>query len=398
MRFWLAFACALGGACAGTSDRAREDVTADASPAFVWALPDYVQPPPVPDENPLTQAKIALGRKLFHDPQLSYGGEHACARCHDPELAFSVAEPVHRGATGHETPRNAQGLANVAYAAYLTWSNLTFAGLEQQILNPLFGDNPVEMGAGMVQGDANHYSPRRLHEALAREPEYRKLFAEAFPHAGGEYDWDDAIAALASFNRSLISFSAPFDAFLRGDAQALTALQERGRMLFFSDRLRCGECHAGPLLSLAFPTDGSRPTHEEAFRNTGRYNIEAGAVVYFTGEQTRYPEPSIGIGEFSQSPDDDGKFRIPSLRNVALTAPYMHDGALATLDEVLDHYARGGTETPSGPRRGDGRDHPNKDPRINGFELSSEERAALLAFLEALTDQTFVERESEHAR
>jgi len=112
-------------------------------------------------------------------------------------------------------------------------------------------------------------------------------------------------------------------------------------------------------------------------------------VVYLSGARTRYPAPSIGIGEFTQSADDDGKFRIPSLRNVAVTAPYMHDGSLPSLDAVLDHYARGGTLTTEGPNAGDGAGHPAKDARVSGFALGADERSDLLAFLAALTDPAF---------
>lgn len=121
--------------------------------------------------------------------------------------------------------------------------------------------------------------------------------------------------------------------------------------------------------------------------------MERGAVAYLSGERSRYPQPNIGIGEFTQDSGDDGKFRIPSLRNVAVTAPYMHDGSFATLAAVLDHYARGGTLTAEGPWRGDGRAHPAKDPAITGFELSVAERSDVISFLEALTDRSSYERQ-----
>lgn len=202
--------------------------------------------------------------------------------------------------------------------------------------------------------------------------------------------WDQAIEAMAAFQRTLLSFDSAYDAFLRGEPDALSPEEERGRKLFFSDALQCGTCHAGPLLSLAFPADGSRPSRAEAFRNTGLYNLEEGAVSYLDGSRTRYPAPNIGIAEFSQDSADDGKFRIPSLRNVAVTPPYMHDGSRSDLDAVIDHYARGGSLTEAGPLRGDGAKHPSKDPRIAGFGLDEAERRALLSFLRALTDARFL--------
>jgi cytochrome c peroxidase len=265
--------------------------------------------------------------------------------------------------------------------------------LEQQMLAPLFGDNPVELGAGAVRRGDNHDSTARVEQLIRDDDRYAHLFEAAFPDVdqAERATWEHAIAAIACFKRTLLSFGSPYDAYLRAEPDALDPAQERGRQLFFSARVRCGECHAGPLLSLAFPVDGTRPTREQAFRNTGLYNLEQGAVAYLNGDRTRYPLPNVGIAEFSQATEDDGKFRIPSLRNVALTAPYMHDGSVETLSDVLTHYARGGSLTEHGPLRGDGRDHPAKDPLVSGFELRDNELADLLAFLEALSDPQFIE-------
>jgi cytochrome c peroxidase len=259
------------------------------------------------------------------------------------------------------------------------------------MLAPLFGDNPVELGAGAVPGDDDHYSTARLRKLVEDDERVANAFEEAYPESAADgVTWEQAIAAIACFERSMLSFGSAYDGYLRGERDALDAAQSRGRALFFSERLRCGHCHAGPLLSLAFPVDGSRPTRAEVFRNTGLYNLEQGAVAYLSGERTRYPAPSIGIAEFSQDSADDGKFRIPSLRNVAQTGPYMHDGSIETLAQVLDHYARGGSLTEEGPLRGDGAKHPAKDPLISGFELSDDERSDLLAFFEALSDPAFL--------
>lgn len=382
--------CAGDPKCCDHAEPCRSFGHASVEP--VSALPSYVHAAPEPDDNPTTPEKVALGRLLFHERRLSSGGQLSCASCHEQASAFAVPEATSLGAADEPTARNAQSLANVAYASYLTWSNLTFLTLEQQMFAPLFGDNPVELGAGAVRGDDNHYSTARLEQLVQEDIRYAHAFEAAFPEAdeSERTTWQHAVAAITCFERSLLSFGSPYDAYLRGEPNALDAAQERGRALFFSERLHCGDCHAGPLLSLAFPVDGTRPTRAEAFRNTGLYDLEHGAVAYLSGERSRYPVPNIGIAEFSQDVADDGKFRIPSLRNVALTAPYMHDGAFESLAEVLDHYARGGTLTADGPLRGDGRNHPAKDALVSGFELRGSERGDLLEFLEALSDPTLI--------
>lgn len=363
---------------------------------YRWTLPEYAEPPPIPEDNPMTTAKVDLGRRLFYEGRFSLDGELSCASCHDPQYAFAVPETTHRGADGETTPRNAPGLANIAYATYLTWGNLTLLTLEQQAIVPLFNDTPIEMGVGFVPGSNNHFDPSRLEETVRSEPAYQDLFAAAFPElpADRRVSWETVIAALASFQRSLVSFGSAYDRYLAGEPGALSPAQEQGRQLFFSERLKCGACHRGPLLSLAFPTDGSRPPRSQVFRNNGLYRLDTPSSGYLGGAPSYYPQPNMGIGEFTQDPADDGRHRIPSLRNVALTAPYMHDGSLSDLQAVVDHYARGGTYTPTGPNAGDGREHPAKDPLIAGFDLTSAERAALVDFMHALTDSGFVEREA----
>ena len=305
-------------------------------------------------------------------------------------------DATHEGALGGRTARNAPALANLAWAPLLDWGNPTADSLEQQMLTPLFGDSPVEIGAGFVEGSADHYDPQRLLELVQSDPEYADAFAIVFADqpANERVSWDNLIAAVASFERSLVSLDAPFDRWLAGDPDALSEAELRGLELFRSSRLGCSECHAGPLQSLAFVTDGQPVDETDSFRNTGLYDLEQGPVVYWGGARTRYPDSGQGLGEFTQDPSDDGKHRIPSLRNVAVTGPYMHDGSIPTLEGVLDHYARGGRLIAEGPHAGDGRDNPNKDPLVRGFELSDAERRDLIAFLGSLTDETFMDRES----
>ncbi|MBJ95077.1 MAG: di-heme enzyme [Rickettsiales bacterium] len=343
----------------------------------------------------MTIEAVELGRALFFEPSFSLNGQLACSSCHEPELAFSVNEAVHQGATGDRTSRNAPSLANLAWASFLNWGNLTTDDLEQQILNPLFGDTPVEMGAGFIQGSDNHYDTARLISVVNSSPELSQGFITAFPtdEPDERLSWDRFIDAVSSFQRSLVSLQSPWDRWLTGDSSALSLSQQRGLMLFESERLACSECHAGPFLSLAFSATGAELSVNEIFRNTGLYNIEGGPQSYWGGARSRYPAPNMGIGEFTQRVEDDGKHRIPSLRNVTMTAPYMHDGSAENLEEVLDHYQRGGRIIEQGPYAGDGSLNPYKDPLISGFELTTSERAELLDFLSALTDPSFLQGE-----
>lgn len=347
----------------------------------------------------MTVEAVELGRQLFFEPGFSLNGEISCASCHDPALAFVVNEAVHQGATDQLTSRNSLSLANVAWARFLNWGNLTTDSLEQQILTPLFGDNPIELGAGFVEDSDNHYDTTRLLAVVAASEGLSTGFDAAFPSwpATERVVWARFIDAVSSFQRSLVSLQSPWDQWLSGDTSALSEAAQRGLLLFESERLACSECHAGPFLSLAFPASGEQVAVQDVFRNTGLYNIEGGPQTYWGGASSLYPESNMGIGEFTQEFSDDGKHRIPSLRNVSVTAPYMHDGSVDTLDAVLDHYQRGGRLIEEGVDAGDGALNPNKDPLVGGFELSEDERDDLLAFLASLTDPAFLTSNGEPA-
>lgn len=337
---------------------------------YAWSLPADVSPPPVPADNAMGRDKVELGRRLFFDRRLSSSGTVSCATCHEPEHAFTVPEAVHEGETGEATPRNAPSLLYVGYASYLTWGNLTLRTLEQQMLAPLFGDNPVEMGAGMGM--------RTIVDRLTRDETLQAGFAAAFAGLAPEdVGWPEIIDAIAAYQRGLAPFQSPWDAHLAGDASALTPAARRGATLFASERLGCAQCHAGRLLSLAFPTDGTVASPQRAFASTGLYHEPGGPAVYLDGSSSGYPHPNQGLAEFTQDPDDDGKHRIPSLRNVARTAPYMHDGSVSTLREVLELYSRGGRT-----------DHPGRDPRLRTFALDEREVQDLLSFFASLSDRT----------
>ncbi len=207
------------------------------------------------------------------------------------------------------------------------------------------------------------------------------MFRVAFPESAGEITLSTITRALAAFERTLISLDSPYDRYrYGGQPDAISPAAKRGEALFFGERLECYHCHGGfnftdnvQHAGLAFP--------EVGFHNNGLYNVDG---------RGGYPPDNPGIGELTGDPDDEGKFRTPSLRNVALTAPYMHDGSLASLQDVIDHYVAGGRTIHQGRYRGTGSTSPYKSPLIVGFELSDGERNDLVAFLESLTDSGFV--------
>ena len=230
------------------------------------------------------------------------------------------------------------------------------------MLLPLFGDQPVEMGA------AGHEQ-----EILARirdDAAYRELFTRAFPGIREQVTFDNVAKALSSFVRTLVSFDAPFDRYAYfGEDAALTQAQLRGMNLFMSERLECAHCHAGFNFS-QFVTHESAAIVERAFHVTGLYpHSEA----YISGAD-------YGLFAVTGEVGDRDRFKAPTLRNIERSAPYMHDGSLATLGDVIDFYAAGGRVLTDGQRPGDGRSHPGKNPFIKGFTLTAQERQDLLDF------------------
>jgi cytochrome c peroxidase len=278
-------------------------------------------------------------------------------------------------------------LANVAYFPTLTWGNPQIESLEVQALIPIFGEHPVEMGMAGKE--------TLLFERLKSDPIYRKLFTEAFPPQrkmfsrtppdqlrvtdAELFSLSTVTKALAAFERTLLSFNSPYDRYkykYGGDKDAISASAKRGEALFFSEKMECYHCHGSFTFSdnikhvrLAFP--------EKGFHNTGLYNEDGKGA---------YPSGHTGIAEFTGRDDDMGKFRTPSLRNVALTAPYMHDGSIATLEEVIrTHYARQGRAVHLGKKP-----NPLRSPFIVGFMATDEEVKDLVEFLKSLTDESFV--------
>jgi cytochrome c peroxidase len=334
---------------------------------FEWHLPKWAPVPPVPPDNPMTIAKVTLGRYLFYDVRLSGNQTQSCASCHRQELAFTDGQPRAIGSTGGLHPRSTMSLVNVAYAEVLTWSNPTLTRLEDQALVPMFGDQPIELG--LRAPDTG------LLAAVRGADPYPRLFSRAYPDDGDPVTVANIVRALASFERSIVSARSPYDRFhFDGEAHVLSAAAQRGEALFFSRSVRCFRCHSGFTFAETTEPEGGR---RGAFHNTGLYNL--------TGLLS-YPAPNTGIYQVTHDPLDVGRFKAPTLRNIAITAPYMHDGSIATLDEVLDHYAAGGRTIPAGLNRGVGRDNPNKSPIIQGFSLTGAQRSDLLDFLLSLTD------------
>jgi len=340
---------------------------------WVWSLPAGFPEPHVPADNPMSAAKVELGRHLFYDERLSDNQTMACASCHEQARAFTDGKATGEGSTGHPLPRGSMSLANVGYLSIYTWANPKLGDLEAQALVPLFADFPLELGA---QQDT-----AKILRRFADDAEYQALFAEAFPDDEDPFTIERVVQAIGSFERTLISGDAPYDRYVQtGDESAMSPAARRGMVLFFSERAECYHCHAGPNFSTSFrsaTTEAGPPD----FQNNGLYNLDPSGG---------YPPGNGGLFEFSGDPRDQGKFRVPTLRNIALTAPYMHDGSLATLAEVVDHYAAGGRVIDAGPLAGDGRQNPNKSTLVRPFEVTPEERAELVAFLESLTDEGFV--------
>lgn len=330
--------------------------------------------PPVetPADNRLTEAKVVLGRWLFYDRRLSFNNTVSCADCHRQQEGFADPRRFSVGATGEETRRNAMTLTNVAYNGRYMWANPAVKTLETQMMIPLLGEHPVEMGLskdedGVIGG-------------LRADRRYGPLFVAAFPGDDDPVRLVNAVKAISSFVRTLVSFNSPFDRFLVGDRDAISVDAQRGFALFRSERLGCVKCHEGHNFRM---TPGHRTTRSDdsvAYHNTGLYNLEGGA----------YPSRDRGLIDVSGDPADMGRFKAPTLRNIAVTAPYMHDGSIGTLDEVLDHYARGGRLVSTGPEAGDGRLNPGKSRFITGFAITPGEKRAVIAFLESLTDTTFL--------
>jgi cytochrome c peroxidase len=364
---------ALACCCAIALNPALSHLQSAAIADYTWELPAWLPKPVVPVDNPITTAKVELGRYLFYEQRLSVTGQFSCASCHIQTLAFTDGKPVGVGVTGEKHPRNSMSLTNVAYNSVLTWANPLMQRLETQMLVPLFGEHPVELGM-VGQED-------KILAMLRHDPTYQRLFAVAFGRGNQNINLNNLTKALASFERTLISANSPYDRYrYGGDKNAISMAAKRGEALFHSERLECFHCHGG--FNFSDSTLHERSAFQEiAFHNTGLYNLDG---------KGSYPPNNTGVHEITHDPADMGRFKAPTLRNIALTAPYMHDGSIATLEGAIEHYRVGGRTIHAAPYAGVGRDNPNKSQFISGFQLTQQEKSDLLAFLYSLTDESFI--------
>ena len=286
-----------------------------------------------PENNGYTKARWELGRKLFFDPVLSKDSTISCATCHNPQFAFSDNKPTTLGIVNRPGVRNVPTLTNVAYAPYFMQEG-GVASLELQVIVPIQEHN--EMAS-----DFNE-----IIKKIRRDSTYVKMAEKAYDRV---IDPFVITRAIANFERTIVSDNSDFDAYLKGNKSVLSSAELQGMELFYSNRLNCTSCHSGILF-----------TNYE-FENNGLYEVYADS----------------GRMRLTMNEEDRAKFKVPTLRNIELTAPYMHNGSLETLEEVVEHYDKGG------------KSHPNKSTLIKPLELTKGEKKSLILFLKSLTDNEF---------
>jgi cytochrome c peroxidase len=303
--------------------------------SYAWQLPAGFPAPIESPDHPTTVERVALGKRLFYDAILSEDLSLSCASCHLPEKAFAHDVPISPGVHGRLGLRNSPTLTNVGYVPRLNKDG-GVPKLDIQSLVPISDVNEMNL---------------TMDEAIARlnaDADYRSEFQRAY---GTDASLYNIPRALAAFMRTLISGGSPYDRFTQGDQTALSPAAQRGMELFFSERLACGSCHSG--FNFSNETFVNNGLHLDYGQDPGRQRVTIDSA-------------------------DIGSFRVPTLRNVALTAPYMHDGSLADLEAVIAHYNQGG------------QGHPLQDERVRPLGLNAAEQRDLITFLEALTDTAFV--------
>lgn len=289
-------------------------------------------PVPVPVDNPITDVKVRLGQQLYFDPRLSADNTISCASCHSPQTGWANHNPTDTGIRGQVGQRNSGTIIDSAYMRYQFWDGRA-ASLEEQALGPIH--NPIEMGETL----------EHVVQKLNAIPGYRQQFQEVF---GTDVTTDGIAKAIATFERTIISTPAPYDRYVTGEKSAMGRSAIRG-MGIFNGRGHCTACHSGPTFS------------DQSFHNIG---VGMGR-----------PNPDLGRYTVTHAKKDWGAFKTPTLRNVAVTYPYLHDGSEESLLDVVRFYDRGGI--------------PNKnlDPLMMPLKLTAREQQDLVAFLEALTGQ-----------
>jgi cytochrome c peroxidase len=317
--------------------------------------------------NPTTN----LGRYLFFDRRLSINNTRSCGTCHNPQFAFTDGYKRSLGAFADLHQRNTQPLFNVEYLKYFTAADSTLHSPLQQMNNPLFNTHPIEMG---VKGNE---------DIILKRVKDDTLYQELFSNAKSEITFDIIKLAINNFIFSLQSNNSNYDKYVKGDTNALNKSEKRGLQLFFSSELKCATCHGG--FNFSTPNITNERGDTIFYFNTGLYNID---------RKGAYPQYDQGLFQLTQKKTDMGKFRVPTLRNLAYTAPYLHDGSAASIMEIINIYANGGRVITDGINNGNGKSNPNKHSLINGFFINETDKLNLHNFLLSLSDSGFIQNKN----
>lgn len=309
------------------------------------------------------KAMQQLGRLLFFDERLSANQKMSCATCHIPNLAFTDGKTTAIGTFGDTVLRNTPTVLNLADNELFNWANNSLTTLQLQANNPLFGMHPIEMGLDSTNIHALDFAKNdRLYKPLLNQLSLRQL------------NYNIVKNAIAAYTKTLISRNSKYDKFKFNKA-TLTKSEMAGMALFFGDDLMCARCHN--------KNDFDLPANPNMFtyQNIGLYNVDS-SFSYGNGDN--------GLFAITNDKEDKGRFKIPSLKNIALTAPYFHDGSVKTLSEVITVYANGGRNITQGKNKGNGINHPNKHPLIQGFTITEKQKNQLISFLHTLTDTSYL--------
>lgn len=323
LRYWVAAPAVILSLAVGLGQQAKSPIP----------IPLGLLPVQFPKDNPYSAEKAELGKLLYFDPRLSGDNSVSCASCHSPQFGYTDGKPVSTGIRGQKGGRSAPTVINRAYSLAQFWDGRA-PTLEAQAIGPIA--NPIEMGQP-------HDS---CIEKLRGIAGYRQLFAKAFGSA--DFTIDHVGKAIATFERTVLSGNSPYDKYKAGNKAAMDASQVRGMNVYFG-KAKCDQCHEGI-----------------NFTSNAYHNLGVG---------TDKPNPDEGRFAVTKNPEDWGAFKTPTLRDIARTAPYMHDGSLATLEDVVEFYDKGGT--------------PNKnlDKTMKPLKLSAQEKTDLVAFLRALNGE-----------
>jgi cytochrome c peroxidase len=318
----------------------------------------------------LQNKQIEIGRYLFFDRRLSINNTRSCATCHNPDFAFTDGYKRSLGAFADLHIRNTQPIFNLSQLKYFTSADSNIHNALTQMQQPLFGTHVIEMGVGTDK------------EAVLQKISNDNMYENLFAQAALTFSWDNILKCIAQFENNITSYNSAYDKFLHGDKLALNKEQKKGMNLFFSNDLKCASCHGGINFSSPNFAENKDTTY---YFNIGLYNVDG---------KNNYPNYDQGLYNITKSENDKGKFRVPTLRNLAFTAPYFHDGSAASLTEVVNHYAKGGRTIFTGAYKGNGASNKFKHAFIGGFKISEMDKINLIQFLLALSDSGFIKNAS----